>query len=106
MRRTHLRTVSGVGPSFSATDEIASYCEPQSRWASKTIRTARSRISSGYFPRAWLLCHGSILSRARAFASHLRDASPILHGYIHAVASTDEFTDERHTSEVGNGDRC
>ena len=30
---------------------IASHCEPQSRWASKTIRTARSRISSGYVPR-------------------------------------------------------
>ena len=50
MRRTHLRTVSGVGPSFSATEAIASHCEPQCRWASKTIRTARSRISSGYFP--------------------------------------------------------
>ena len=38
-------------PSFSATDEIASHCEPQCRWASKTIRTALSRISSAYFPR-------------------------------------------------------
>jgi hypothetical protein len=27
-RRTHLRTVSGVGPSFSATEQIVSHCEP------------------------------------------------------------------------------
>ena len=32
IRRTHSRTVSGVGPSFSATDEIASHCEPQCLW--------------------------------------------------------------------------
>ena len=31
----------------------------------------------------------------KAFAPHLRDASPILHGYIHTVASTDEFTELR-----------
>ena len=77
------------------------------KWqASKTIRTARSRISSGYFPRAWLLCHGSILSRAGACAipgeAH-RERSPhtcetrarSCIGYIHAVASTDEFTELR-----------
>ena len=46
-RRPHLRTVSGVGPSFSATEQIASHCDPLWRSASNTIRTARSRISTG-----------------------------------------------------------
>ena len=46
-RRTHLRTVSGVGPNLSATDVIAAHCDPQCRSASNTIRTARSRNSTG-----------------------------------------------------------
>src|SRR5690606_20517471 len=49
-RRTHLRTVSAVGPNFSATETIASHCESQCCSASNTIRTARSRSSTGYFP--------------------------------------------------------
>ena len=28
--RTHIRTVSGFGPSFSATEQIASHCDPYS----------------------------------------------------------------------------
>ena len=46
-RRTHLRTVSGVGPNFSAALVIAAHYEPQCCSASKTIRTARSRNSTG-----------------------------------------------------------
>ena len=46
----NVRTVSRVGPSFSATDPIASHCDPYSCWCSNTIRTARSRISTGYLP--------------------------------------------------------
>src|SRR5690606_16610917 len=48
--RTHLRTVSAVGPNFSATETTASHCESQCCSASNTIRTARSRSSTGYFP--------------------------------------------------------
>jgi len=40
--------------SFPATEQIASPCDPPCRSASKTIRTARSRISTGYLPG--LLC--------------------------------------------------
>lgn len=47
---THLRTVSAVGPSFSATEQIASHRDPVCCSASNTIRTARSRISAGYLP--------------------------------------------------------
>ncbi len=48
-RRTHVRTVSGVPtPSLSATAQIAAHCDPYCGAISATIRTARSRSSSGY----------------------------------------------------------
>lgn len=47
-RITHNRTVSDFGPSFSATEQIASHLEPYSCSWSSTILTARSRNSSGY----------------------------------------------------------
>ena len=50
-RRTHVRTVSAVGPNLSATEQIASHCDPYSCSWSRTIRTARSRSSLGYPPR-------------------------------------------------------
>jgi hypothetical protein len=49
-RRTHTRSVSRCTSSFSAIDTIALHCDGYSPWCSNTIRTARSRSSSGYLP--------------------------------------------------------
>src|SRR5690606_37180829 len=50
-RRTHLRSVSDVQPTFSATEQIAAHCEPCCPSVSHTSRTARSRVSREYFDR-------------------------------------------------------
>jgi integrase len=46
--RTHRRNDSVVKPSFPAIDWIAAHCESWSPACSKTIRTARSRVSGEY----------------------------------------------------------
>jgi IS5 family transposase len=47
-RRTHKRSVSRCRPSWPAMDSIAFHCDRYSSWCSNTIRTARSRTSTGY----------------------------------------------------------
>src|SRR4029453_13607775 len=47
---TPLRKVSWFTPSFLEIDSIAFHCDGYSSWCSNTIRTPRSRNSSGYFP--------------------------------------------------------
>ena len=49
-RRTQFRNVSRFTSTFSAIDTIAFHCDGYSCSWSKTIRTARSRISAGYLP--------------------------------------------------------
>ena len=58
---------SGVGPSFSATDEIASHREPQCRWVKDHPHRTLTELI-GVLPPTSLLCHGSILSRVGACA--------------------------------------
>jgi hypothetical protein len=49
-RRTRWRNVSWLMLSFAEIDSIAFHCDGYSPWCSNTIRTARSRTSSGYLP--------------------------------------------------------